>query len=221
MRKLSVLILLLCISSSLISQISEETKKKYNLSADIITDFWQDLPDEFETKSINPGANLNFLYLSPIAKSNFYFCPGLAIGAHNLRSDFFLTKNNDSTFFVKIPDTLDVKKNKLTTVYLDIPVEIRYKSKGKFMIAIGFKYGFLINSHTKYKGEGYDPLTRNPYIEKIYRIADLEKNRYGFTFRVGYDWFNLFGYYSISKLFKESKGPEMYPISAGITISPK
>ncbi|MBM3437128.1 MAG: PorT family protein, partial [Bacteroidetes bacterium] len=104
--------------------------------------------------------------------------------------------------------------------YLDIPLEIRYKSKNDFRLAVGFKFGFLLRAHTKYKGDDY--LADNPddVVYKKSKLSFLEKNRYGFTARIGYKWLNLWGYYQLSTLFQKDYGPEMYPVSVGITIIP-
>ncbi len=85
---------------------------------------------------------------------------------------------------------------------------------------MGFKFGFLVRGHTKYKGDDYIDGTTQEVIIKKKKLAFMEKNRYGFTGRIGYKWLNLWGYYQLSTLFEKGKGPEMYPISVGITIIP-
>jgi hypothetical protein len=39
------------------------------------------------------------------------------------------------------------------------------------------------------------------------------------TARIGWGWINLFGTYSLTSLFKEDKYPELYPFTAGITLT--
>lgn len=73
---------------------------------------------------------------------------------------------------------------------------------------------------SKYKGDDYLSANNDLVIYKKKKINYLEKNRYGFTGRIGYKWLNLWGYYQLSTLFQKTKGPEMYPISIGITIIP-
>ena len=156
-------------------------------------------------------------------KSNVSFSPGLGLGVHNMFNSSLVFTDNTLTYFVPIKDTLpnvSYKKSKFVVNYLDIPLEIRYKSKSEFRIAVGFKFGFLIMAHSKYKGDDYPNETTNLVIYKKKKIDYLENNRYGFTGRIGYKWLNLWGYYQLSTLFQEGKGPEMYPISIGITIIP-
>jgi hypothetical protein len=66
----------------------------------------------------------------------------------------------------------------------------------------------------KYKYEKAD-------IEKAKQVNNVEKFRFGPTLRVGYSWFSLYAYYSVTKVFQGNKGPEdLYPISVGITLLP-
>ena len=154
-------------------------------------------------------------------ESNVSFSPGLGIGTHNMfNSSFVRTPTSELTYFEYIPDSISYKKTKLNVTYLDIPIELRYKSKGEFRIAVGFKFGFLIHSKTKYKGNDYIEDNDDLVIYKKIKIRNLEKNRYGFIGRIGYKWLNIYGYYQLSTLFVKDKGPEMYPISIGITIIP-
>ena len=78
--------------------------------------------------------------------------------------------------------------------------------------------GYLIDSKQKYKGDRYDEAVM--VKEKTKTIRQLEDWSYGFTLRVGYKFVSLYGYYQISNIFQRGKGPEMNPISVGITITP-
>jgi len=219
-RKLLIIALLLISVSSIAQVVTEETKRKFTFGLDVFTDIWQDVPSGIEPKTINPGANVFGSYNYMFGESNVSFSPGLGLSMHNLYSDSWLKVTPDSTYFEPIIDTLSFKKSKLTATYIDIPIELRYKSKGEFRLAVGFKFGFLIRGHTKYKGDDYIDGTTQEVIIKKKKLEFMEKNRYGFTGRIGYKWFNLWGYYQLSTLFEKGKGPEMYPISVGITIIP-
>ncbi|MBN3036526.1 MAG: PorT family protein [Bacteroidales bacterium] len=218
MKKLwpALLGLLLCLSGT--SQILDDNaRKKFTFGFDLFSDIWQDLPETIDAKTLNPGISAYGTYNFILGESNFSFSPGLGVGVHNLFNDALPVLVDDSTVFIKVPDTVSYKRVKFTTTYLDIPMEFRFKSKKQFRFAVGFKFGFLVKGQTKYKG---NDVNDHLVIEKISRIRNIEKNRYGFTARIGYKWLNLMGYYSLSSLFAEGKGPEMYPISIGLTIIP-
>jgi len=200
--------------------VTEEAKRKFTFGLDVFTDIWQDIPNTIDPGTINPGVNIFGSYNYNFGESNVSFSPGIGLGVHNLYSDSWLRVNNDSAYFEVIPDTLSYKRSKLTTTYLDIPIELRFKSKSEFRIAVGFKFGFLIKAHTKYKGDNYIEGTTDQVIIKQAKFNFVESNRYGFTGRIGYKWLNVWGYYQLSTLFENGKGPAMYPISVGITVIP-
>ena len=223
MKRIFVTILSIIALSSFAQTIDEDTKRKFTFGLDIFADIWQDVPEGVDPKTINPGVNIFGSYNFFFGESNFSFSPGIGLGVHNMFNESFVETINDSSYFIPITDeipNLSYKKSKFTTTYFDIPMEFRFKSKSEFRIAIGFKFGFLIRALTKYKGDDYLSNTNKVVIYKKKIIQGVEKNRYGFTGRIGYKWLNLWGYYQLSTLFIQGKGPEMYPISIGLTLIP-
>ncbi len=220
MKKLILFILAFAALQSYSQPISEETKRKFQFGTDVFIDSWQNVPHELELKSVNPGVNIAGSYNYIFGKSNVSFSPGLGLGIHNFYSSSLTHTENDSTYFQKIPDGVNYKKAKFTATYLDIPLEFRFKSKAEFRIAIGFKFGFLLKAQTKYKGDDYVIGNSDLVIYKKGRIPNVESTRYGFTAKIGYKWLNLYGYYQLSSLFTPGKGPEMYPVSFGVSIIP-
>lgn len=209
---------------------SKKLPKADRFMIGIYQDLWQDTPDSIDTRGINQGFSFSTMYDYPIKSSKFSLGAGIGIGAHNYYSDGAVSSFKDSTFFTAMPDTINYKINKLSTAYLDIPLEVRFRTKHEkkskqFKIAIGGKIGMLLSSHTKYKGDGYKTNLEGDIEtfdkkEKTYDIENIEKLRYGATFRVGRGSWNLFAYYSLSQLFENGKGPEMYPISVGLMVTP-
>lgn len=223
MKKLFILLFSIIALNSYTQVVDEKTKKLFTFGLDVFADLWQDVPSTLEPATINPGVNIFGTYNFMFGESNVSFSPGIGLGIHNLYSSSFLISTNDSSFFVPINDTLpnlSYKKSKLVLPYFDIPLEIRFKSKSEFRIAVGFKFGFLIRSYTKYKGDDYIAGLYNTTIYKKKIIPFIETNRYGFTARIGYKWLNLYGYYQLSTLFVKDRGPDMYPISIGLTLIP-
>jgi hypothetical protein len=223
MKKLLIIILSIVTLNSYTQVSKDEIKRKFTFGLDVFSDLWQDIPSGISPQTINTGVNIFGAYNYMLGKSDFSFSPGLGLGVHNLYSTSFLKTQNNLSYFVEINDTipdLSFKKSKMTITYLDIPIELRFKSESEFRIAIGFKFGFLMQAHTKYKGNDYIEDNPDRVIYKKSKIQGLEKNRYGFTARLGYKWLNLWGYYQLSTLFVSGKGPEMYPISLGLTIIP-
>ncbi len=222
MKKISLLILSLLFILPLIAQdkMDEDTRKKFSIGIDIFTDIYQDIPNDLDLKTINRGLNVFGMYNYQFGKSNISVAIGAGISSHNMYSGSMVAHMNDSTFFTKIPDSISYKKSKLNLTFLDVPFEFRLKTKTKFRMALGFKVGFLIGKHSKYKGDALDGGNSGTIITKSTDIRNLETFRYGPTFRIGYKWINVFGYYQISKMFKPDQGPQIYPITVGISLMP-
>ncbi|MCF8230028.1 MAG: PorT family protein [Bacteroidales bacterium] len=223
MKKLTLLFLSFVIIFPLLAQdqISDETKKKFSIGIDIFSDIWQDTPDDLDLSTINRGINVFGMYNYQFGKSNFSVAIGAGIGAHNMYSNGIVGSINDSTVFdTEILDTISYKKSKINLTFLDIPFEFRLKTRSKFRMAIGFKIGFMIGKHAKYKGDALNGEDSGTIITKSTDVRNLETFRYGPTFRIGYKWINLFGYYQINKMFKPDQGPQMYPITVGISLMP-
>lgn len=220
MKKIIVIILSTLAINAFSQVVTDETKRKFTFGLDVFADLWQDVPKDLDPKTINPGVNVFGSYNFMLGESNFSLSPGIGIGVHNMFNNCMTVTINDSTYFESIPDSISYKKTKFVATYFDIPFEFRFKSKTEVRFAVGFKFGFLMKAQTKYKGNDYAEGNTNLIIYKKGKIKNVEKNRYGFTARLGYKWFNLWGYYQLSTLFAEGKGSEMYPISIGITIIP-
>jgi|GEM_PF-163451 len=231
MKKLLLILPVIFMSVHVFSQEYQSPSKvtgKFSTGMDVFTDFWQGVPDSVSTKPLNLGTSFYVLYNNPIGKSNFSFAFGLGITAHNLKSNSLIkvdtTGGLSISKFYKIPSKVDgnsikYKRNKLTVAYLDIPMEFRYKTKNEMKFALGFKLGFLVGSHTKYKGDNLETGTES-YKIKQSDIKNLENMSYGVTGQIGYKWINLVGCYSLSNLFKNDKGPDIYPISIGVALRP-
>ena len=225
MKKIAVFLLLAFFAKGLHAQIIDEsTKKKFSIGWNLYSDIWQDMPKGIKARTINQGSGFFGMYNLAFGKSNFSFAIGAGLSSHNLYGNFLVGKRSDTTTFINIKDTykdtIDYKRSKLSLTYLEIPLEFRYKNKGKFTMGIGFKGGRIINSHTKYVGENYQPGTGEGIRVKYRNVSYLNKYYYGPTIRFGYNWINVSAFYSLSTIFEKNHGPEMYPISVGITLMP-
>lgn len=113
----------------------------------------------------------------------------------------------------------DIKKSKLTTMYLTVPlllefqIPVKYKSR-RVHLSAGLVGGLRIGSHTKvkYKSNG------NSHKEKDHDDFDLKTFRYAAQTRIGYRSLNLFASYGLTDLFEKNKGPELVPFTIGITL---
>jgi hypothetical protein len=227
---LAVLFLLL-VQTTHAQIVNEQTRKKVSIGVGLFTDIWNNMPEfvnskgktsQFETRVFNQGFQALAMYNFPFGKSDFGFSAGLGFRAENMyvnEAGFKSTK--DSTYIVKMADSIDVRRSKLTMPYIELPVEFYFKStKTKVAVALGFKIGYMFPAHTKYVGENYNYYDQTVYRFKQREILNMETFSYGPTLRIGYRWIHAFGYYSISKIFMKNKGPAIYPITVGLLLMP-
>jgi len=154
---------------------------------------------------------------------------GVGVGSSNI---FFKETNIDikslsSTLTASdVSDADHFKKFKLTTVFLEAPIELRYSSNplnsnSSFKVALGVKVGYLVNAHTKGKTLlNSSGSTLNSYIEKVSSKSFFNTTRLAPTIRIGYGILGLYGAYQITSTFKEGTVPTtIRPYSIGIYVS--
>jgi hypothetical protein len=191
---------------------------------------WTGQPDSIKMKSLGRTLNVYFMLAFPF-KSNPKLSTALGAG---VASDgvFFnrrrveLTGTGDQLLFTNLDSQNHFKKYKLTTVYLEVPVELRFmqnpdNSDRSFKFAIGAKVGTVISTYTRGKTlEDKKGNAISNHIEKTRRRgAFINSTRLIATGRVGWGNFSVFGQYHISGLLKDGAGPTIRPWSVGITLS--
>lgn len=198
--------------------IGETTIRRVSVGAEIYQDFWMNWPKGMNVRAINQGAGGFVMYNVPIGKSPLTFSIGAGLGFHNLYSNTTINDiHADTITFTPIVDSIDYRKSKLGLTYLDFPLELRLVTHEKIRFAVGVKLGYLLDAKTKYKGndaEGFESTI------KYRKVEHVDKFRFGPTVRFGYDWFQIMGYFSVTQVFEKGLGPEVYPISVGITFMP-
>lgn len=199
--------------------ITDKTSKNISLGFDVFTDILTKTPADYDQRIINQGFNVFLTYNFKVGDGPHVFAIGTGLRTHNFYSGSRIDNiKADTIQFVPIADDLDYKRSKLSLVYLDFPAEFRFRIKNDWKIGVGFKMGVSIDSKEKYVGELVgDGGTNNIKLKKV---NALEQYTFGPTLRVGYKWINLFAFYQPTRTFQRDLGPELYPLSVGITIAP-
>ncbi len=136
-----------------------------------------------------------------------------------------IATNSATLMFTDQADTNHFKKVKLTTAYLEAPIELRYvanpmNSDHSFKWALGVKVGTMLDAHTRNKEfEDKAGNTINNYKMKEASKRFFNTTRLVGTARVGYGHFSLYGSYQITNLFKEGVAPAIHPYTIGLTLS--
>jgi hypothetical protein len=172
-----------------------------------------------------------YIMLDKPFKTNPHLSVGLGVGIGS--SNIFFNKryvdlkSTSTALPFKNVDSLNhFKKFKLTTVFLEAPVELRYSSNpensnSSFKAALGVKVGTLLSAYTKGKTlQDKNGNTLNAYIQKESSKKFINSTRLAVTGRLGYGILSVYGAYQITSFLKDVAGPtEIRPYSIGICIS--
>jgi len=231
MKKLITLIILLVafFGTEMVSAqvLSESAKRKVTVGVDVFTDiiFYKNdplyMPADFSFRTINQGANVFAMYNFQLGKSSLSsFSIGLGISSHNFYSTNSMIDNIKADTIVYSTISEDFKRTKINMTYLNVPLELKFRTKGGFKIGIGAKVAYKLASKQKYVGNKTIDNKIVKVNEKSQKINRLEDWTFGPTLRIGYKWISIYGYYQVTHVFKKSFGPELMPLSLGITITP-
>lgn len=195
-------------------------------------DSWAGAPDSLRITGLGRHLNMYVMYDMPF-KTNpqWSVAIGAGLGSSNIffeKTDIRLTSTatSKSVAFRNVADTNHFKKYKLTNVWVEAPVELRWvknpaNPNKSFKIAIGAKVGTMISAYTKGKNlqsSAGNSIYGNKYTQKTKERSFFNGTRLAGTIRVGYGAFSLYGAYQVTGLFKEGAGPEVMPYSIGLSI---
>lgn len=184
---------------------------------------WANVPDSVSIGGVGRGFNAYLCYDFPIAKSNFSFAAGIGVGTSNIyfKNQVIVLGSGSSVSFKDVDSASSVyKKSKLTTAYLEVPLELRFfgdkenRNRG-FKAAVGMRVGMLINAHSKNKNSVNGPLV----TEKVSSTSYFQTWRFAPTARIGWGNFSLYGSVNITTLFNSGQGPQVYPYSIGLCVT--
>jgi hypothetical protein len=168
--------------------------------------------------SFHPGIGLSLERFKFLSYNHYYFSDTVRLnnptlifdaGGNTRFAEFaHVLYDGDTLGQPNWSSSLNTKKSMFAMTYIDVPLELRFSTKPEdparsFKIAIGGRIGYLLNASTKVRYK------ENGDIKKIQNHNDfnLTRLRYGAHMKVFIGNFALFGYYNLTPLFKENKGP--------------
>jgi hypothetical protein len=198
------------------------------------TDMWTGKPDSVKTGGgFSRHFNIYFMYDKPFKSDPHYSVAlGAGIGTSNIFFDNHTlvdVKTTANSLPFKHLDSLSshFSKTKVTTIYVQVPVELRYFTNPEnpsksWKYAAGLKVGTLLKSYTKsknYVNASGNSMYGKSYIEKrvgnrFFGATDIE-----LTGRAGYGMLSFDMGYQVTGVLRDGFGPVMNKFSAGITIS--
>jgi hypothetical protein len=111
------------------------------------------------------------------------------------------------------------QKSKLSIASVMVPLLAEFQIpvnhyNNRIFFSGGLYGSYRINSHTKikYRSDGRKHKLKTP---GHYSLQDF---KYGIMVRAGYRSYSVFATYELVPLFKEGKGPELTPVTFGVTL---
>ena len=201
-------------------KISNWESKQDRLVLDINLDNWDKTPQGVEVKGFRSrGINIMFTDERQFGKGNVAFGWGIGFSSQNFHTNslYVQDSNADTSGFIPYPDSIEYDLNKLSLNYLDIPLELRFRTKAnvkgkRLKLSLGFKVGILLNAHTKFD-DGDNKL-------KTYHLDNIPDLHYGLTGRLGFGRIGVSYFMSLTTLFAKDEGMEIHPYSIGISFTP-
>jgi hypothetical protein len=193
-------------------------------------DGWAGAPDSITTTGFGRHFNFYGMVDKPMKTDPHYsLAYGLGFGSSNIffsNQIIHLEAASGTLPFTNVSGSDHYAKFKLTTIYAEIPAEIRIyedpenKTKG-WKGAIGLKAGLLLKGYTK--GKNYENSANSSYYGSTYvnKVSDkhfLNGTKLAFTGRVGYGFISLHVDYNVLGVLKSGAGPTINPYSIGISI---
>jgi hypothetical protein len=195
-------------------------------------------------KSIAIGINFFEQNIRLAKNQKWGMLTGLGLGFNDYR---FLKPTrlsmDSSSLQGYLHEGISIRKSKLSIMYLTLPLLFEFQTdpwcrKTSFHFGAGMIMSTRLMSHTKIYYNEYnkehtlvqwDPETNayqpaftsvSPNGPKVKDYGDwfLRPFKFDATVRVGWGIINLFATMSVNSLFRDDKGPELYPWSAGISL---
>jgi len=218
-----------------VSEKPTQPKKKYNLSnrandhllLQLGSTTWMGAPDSIQTRGFSKSVNAYFMLDFPFKTTQkLSAAVGLGVGSDHIILDNEAVadvrgKTATMRFYQLDTAASTIKKSKVATAYLEVPVELRYvskpdKSDKSFKAALGLKVGTMIKGGTRTRLT--DPTSSAGYILKQSSKNYFNTTRIAGTARIGYGHFTLFGSYQFTGLLKTGAGPQLKPFTVGLSF---
>ena len=242
MKKVILSLLTILLFSGLAQAQTTATEKKMadlssrpadHLMIQFGSDSWVGAPDSVKTSGMGRHFNIYFMLDKPFRTNNkFSLAYGVGFGTNNQyidkRTIVDLSQVGNSIRFKQLDSLANrYDKQKVATVYLQVPAEIRYYSNPanpakSWKLAAGIKVGLLFKGYTKmkdYQTVNGTSFYGKTYVQKISNKRFFTSNDVTLTARAGYGILSLNVGYSVTPVIRDGYGPSFNRLSVGLSIS--
>ncbi|MEX0965799.1 MAG: outer membrane beta-barrel protein [Bacteroidia bacterium] len=167
------------------------------------------------SRSVHVGLHL-FQQAMRLGTDKLWLRYGLSVDYRNYSFQDDIVLIPDSSRFAFMGSEVPLKKSKLTTQSFLVPLMLQFENnaeeRGKsFRLIVGGYGGYTFRIYSKSVNE-------DNHKTKLVDNFNVQQIRYGVTARLGLSKFTLYANYDMSPLFEEGRGPELYPVTAGIVL---
>ena len=242
MKKVILSLLTILLFSGLAQAQTTATEKKMadlssrpadHLMIQFGSDSWVGAPDSVKTSGMGRHFNIYFMLDKPFKTNNkFSLAYGVGFGTNNQyidkRTIVDLSQVGNSIRFKQLDSLANrYDKQKVATVYLQVPAEIRYYSNPanpakSWKLAAGVKVGLLFKGYTKmkdYQTVNGTSFYGKTYVQKVSNKRFFTSNDVTLTARAGYGILSLNVGYSVTPVIRDGYGPSFNRLSVGLSIS--
>jgi len=162
------------------------------------------------------GFSINFTEYNIPFGNNVGLITGLGTDFNHYHFRNNVTIVEENNFIVATPRAdVSFDKNKISTWSFTMPLILEIQlHKPNFYISGGIVGKVKVKSWSKQKYE----LDGVKFKDKKRSDFLMNTFRYGLTARVGFGFIRFYANYDLVPLFQKDRGPELYPVSVGVTI---
>jgi Outer membrane protein beta-barrel domain len=195
-------------------------------------DNWVGSTDSMNIKGFNHSENVYLMYAWPFkSDGRLSVAAGVGVGSSNIyfahQEVIVASIVNQTLAFPDEEGENHYKRYKLTTTYLEFPVELRFALDPEHMdhswkFAFGAKLGLMLSAYTKGKdlvtaqgtAQAGGDYTLKTSSKQFFSAAEFTP-----TIRVSKGIIGFFAQIHANPLIKGSAGPPIFPVSGGIVLS--
>ena len=175
------------------------------------------IPAGIRQDGFSSGFSAGFLRDIPINnKRTFAIAIGAGLSYANYQQNLVTIESADEINY-QIVNAADLSKSKLEQLFIDVPVEFRWRNSTptsyKFWrIYTGFKVQYLLFDRSRYVGKNID--------YSVAKNGDLNNFQFGPYLAVGFNTWNFQAYYGVNSIFKNAtvnnEAVEMKTLNIGL-----
>ena len=190
------------------------------LVMDVFHSFWMGMPSQVSYKKFDPGFNFSILWDFKVKKKPVAFGLGVGITYHTQYSNALLLydQTSDLMKYNILPSNVNYNLLKMNYLNVNIPLEFRYRNANGFKFSVGVRVGLIAEISQKYKGQDYTTATDTMMMKNLHTENKLKYNVDVYT-RIGWKFIGAYYSFQFTPLFEAGKGPKIYPMSVGISLS--